>query len=132
MKRGFTVVELLVVISIIALLSSLVFVQFQTARIRARDAEREEKIKTLQNALAIYVINKHNYPLYSGALTGSDAASIALLNSDVIPEIPLDPLNAGNFRYIYESTDGYTYLLTYYLETGSIPGKTTGKQTASP
>lgn len=132
MKKGFTIVELLVVIAIISLLSWLAFVQFQSARARARDAEREQEIKTLQNALAVYVVNNLNHPVYSGGLTGSDTASAALIDEGAIPQIPSDPLNTGNFIYSYESADGSTYTLTYYLETDSIPGKAAGMQTAGP
>lgn len=132
MKKGFTIVELLVVISIIALISSLIFVQLEQARSRARDAEREAKTKTLQNALALYVVNNKAYPVYSGPLTGSDTASRALITGDAVGQIPLDPFNSGNYQYVYNSTDGSTYTITYYLETDSIPGKTVGIQTASP
>lgn len=132
MKKGFSIIELLVVISIIALISSFIFVQLQQARSRARDAERETEIKTLQNAFALFVINNKVYPVYSGPLTGSDTASSALITGDAISQIPLDPFNSGKYQYVYNSVDGSTYTIIYYLETDSIPGKTAGIQTASP
>ena len=132
MKKGFTLLELLVVIAIISLLGSLIFTQFESTRARGRDAEREKEIKTIQNALAIYVINNLNYPVYSGALNGSDPVSVALISNGAIPQIPFDSFNTGNFVYSYTSADGSTYTLTYYLETNSIPGKPAGMQTARP
>jgi len=131
-KKGFTIVELLIVISIIALIGSLIFVQLQQARARARDAEREQEIKALQNALAIYVVNNKVYPVYSGSFTGTDIASNALLTGDTINQIPFDPFNNGSYQYVYNSTDGSTYIITYYLETDSIPGKNMGMQTTRP
>lgn len=131
-KGGFTLIEMLVVISIMAMLGSLIFLQISSARSRQRDAEREQDIKTLQNALTIYVVNNKLYPVSSGALTGSDAASTALLNHETIQQIPKDPFDTGAYRYVYDSADGSTYTLTYYLETDAILGKTAGKQIAGP
>lgn len=132
MDNGFTFIELLVVLAVISLLSSIILVQIQSSRQRVRDAERESEIKTIQNALAIYVVNKKNYPIYSGALNGSDIVSTELRNDDAIAKMPADPINSGNYAYNYVSTGGATYTLTYYLETNSIPGKSAGQQTAQP
>lgn len=131
-KNGFTIVELLVVMSIIVLLGSLILLQVSSSRARSRDAEREAEIKSLQNALALYIVNNKLYPVYSGPLTGSDSASTALVGDSALQQVPLDPFNSGNYRYAYASTDGSTYTLTYYLETNSISGKAAGVQTASP
>lgn len=130
--KGFSIVELLVVMSVIVLLGSLILVQVTSSRAKARDAERESEIKTLQNAMAIYIVNNKLYPVYSGPLTGADAASTALINDGALQQVPLDPSNSGNFRYIYDSSDGSTYTITYYLETNSISGKSAGVHTASP
>ena len=134
-RKGFTIIELLVVVAIIALIASLVLVQFQVARARARDAQREHDIKTLQTALALYVTNKGTFPVYSGPICPtmpcSDALSVALLDESVLPGIPKDPVNTDVLIYSYVSA-GSTYALSYTLETDSIPGKSSGAQTATP
>lgn len=134
-QRGFTIIELLVVIAIISLMTALGFALFSQARAKSRDAKRESDVKTLQSALSIYVTNASTYPTTDSSgiyLTGSDAVSAALVSAGAIQAIPLDPQNADNFRYQYTATDGFTYTLTYYLETNSIPGKSAGQHTASP
>lgn len=131
-RRGFSIVELLVVMSVIVLLGSMILVQVTSSRARARDAERESEVKTLQNALAIFIVNNKLYPIYSGPLTGTDAGSTALVNDGALQQMPLDPSNSGNYRYVYDSTDGSTYTITYYLETNSVSGKPAGAHTASP
>ena len=130
-KQGFSIVEMLVVIAIIGFIGSLIFVQLQSSRQRARDAEREQEIKSLQNALAIYATNAGKYPPANTALlpyaaatlSGSDPVSTNLRDSDALAQIPLDPINSGNFVYKYQTTHGSTYTLTYYLETDTILGK---------
>ncbi|MBI4132441.1 MAG: type II secretion system protein GspG [Candidatus Sungbacteria bacterium] len=132
---GFTIIELIVVLAIIALMTALGFALFSEARAKSRDAKRERDVKTLQDALSIYVTNAASYPTTDAGgvyLTGSDAVSAALVSAGAIQAIPLDPQNVGSFRYHYTSTDGFTYTLTYSLETNSIPGKAVGEHTASP
>lgn len=126
--------ELLVVTAIISLIGSAIFVQVEQARSKARDAQRERDVKTLQGALAIYVVNNRTYPVSDPpvALIGSDSVSQELLNKDALPKIPADPFNYSNYRYIYASVDGSTYLITYYLETNTITGKPAGEHTAAP
>lgn len=53
-KRGFTVLELLVVLAIIGLLTSIVYAPFNEARKKGRDGKRIAEMKTIQAALLIY------------------------------------------------------------------------------
>ena len=131
-KRGFTIIELLVVIAIIAMLASLAFIRLDGVRTRARDAEREQKIKTIQSALTLYVTNKRAFPIYSGSVTGTDPFSLEMVDAGVIPGMPKDPLNSGAYVFHYDSSSGATYTLSYALETDSIPGKAKGAQSATP
>lgn len=131
-SRGFTIVELLVVIAIIALLVSLTFALLQSTRAKSRDAERESEIKSLQNALTLHIVNNKIFPVYNGTITGNDAVSTQLLNSGALSSVPTDPLNTGDYVYKYNSIDGSTYIITYFLETNNISGKSAGQQTVSP
>jgi len=138
-NAGFTLVELLVVIAILGLLGSVILIQINKVRAKARDAEREKEIKTMQDALTIYVVNSKFFPPsvdgndYSGILTSSDSVSQALMVADAITAIPKDPIDVDNYRYRYESpADRSTYTLRYYLETDTIPGKSAGEQIATP
>ena len=132
-SKGFSIVELLVVISIIGLLASVALVQIEKARSKARDAQREKNVKVIQDALAIYVAGAQNYPLGENVvLTGTDAVSQAMINRDSISKIPQDPINSDNYRYTYNSADGYSYVITYYLETDTVPGKNLGQNTVGP
>ncbi len=142
LKSGFTLVEMLVVMAVIALIVSMIIAQVSSARARARDAEREQKIKSIQNALAIYAATSGKYPPsnqsllpYAEAnLTGADPISQDLVNSGAIPTTPQDPVNSGNYIFKYKSDDGTGYEISYYLETDSITGKLSSQnpQKASP
>lgn len=67
-KRGFTLVELLVVISIISMLSSTVLASLNDARAKARDAARIQTIVEYKKAFALaYDANGGAYPNTGGA-----------------------------------------------------------------
>lgn len=62
-KKGFTLVELMVVMSIISLMSSLVFASVNTARARARDSARYSAVQQMRNAIELYITKYGHAPL---------------------------------------------------------------------
>ena len=54
-KKGFTLVELLIVVAVIAILASLILANYFEARKQARDERRVIDIEQLQLALRLYV-----------------------------------------------------------------------------
>lgn len=99
-NKGFTLIEMLVVVAIIGLLSSVVLTGLGTARVRARDARRLSDIRHIQNALEIFYSANDAYPTLGAAgfvdgVTGMESS-------------PRDPQNGG-YQYISSaSSQGYT------------------------
>lgn len=62
MKRGFTLIEILVVVAIIALLAAILFPAFATARGKARSASCQSNLKQLGAAMAMYIQDYERYP----------------------------------------------------------------------
>lgn len=73
MKRGFTLVEILVVISIISLVSSVVMVSVQTARSKARDSTRAQQGEQIGKAMALYEADNGTLP----PLTSCDLQNVS-------------------------------------------------------
>lgn len=70
---GFTLIEILVVIAIIAILISIGMASYTTAQRQGRDAKRRGDLKSIQNALEQYYANNNsNYPLTSYSALGSE------------------------------------------------------------
>lgn len=80
-KKGFTLIELLVVISIISLLSSIVLASLNTARSKARDAQRQSDLAQIQNALELYYDKYGYYPSPQGAANDGTAICNSGLNA---------------------------------------------------
>ena len=62
-NTGFTLIELLVVIAIIGLLSSVVLVTVNSARMKSRDLVRIATLKQVETALELYYDKYGHYPI---------------------------------------------------------------------
>lgn len=61
-QKGFTIVELLIVIVVIGILAAIVIVAFNGIQSRARDAERTSDIRTIHKKLEVFYADKGYYP----------------------------------------------------------------------
>ncbi len=134
-KKGFTLVELLIVVAIISLLAMVLIFSIPGIRTKSHDRRRLSDINALQTALALYHNDFNDYPIYNGYITGIDTMSMALINNGILNGVPVDPLDDGGegvYRYSYQSTQGKTYMIVYYLETDTIPGRPAGENIVGP
>ncbi len=108
--RGFTLIEILIVVFIIGILSSIVLVGLGSFRARGRDARRIADLRQIQNGLELYYGKFISYP--SGSWNGLEKI---LVDAEVgITGISDDPLG-GSAHYQY-GTNGQNYVLGAKLE----------------
>ncbi len=110
-KRGFTIVELLIVIVVIAILAAISVVAYSGIQTRARDSQRSSDISAIKKALELYKINNNGYPTCDGGTyqagdnTASRICSIhqiaGLLSNEYLGKEFRDPINSGNYQYKY-------------------------------
>ena len=103
-SHGFTLFELLVSISIIALLTAIAVVSFGGVNKKARDSKRKSDIGEISLALENYRQINGYYP--------SDLDT--LVSNNLMQEVPLDPKDNVT-SYCYIQTD-YTYCLGIDME----------------
>lgn len=128
-RFGFTLVELMVVVSVIGILSSIIYANFGAGRAAARDDVRKSALKEVQLALELYKAQYGRYPtqgcgtypIYAGPgpqpAWGCTADQyIVGLVPDFIAELPRDPSseNINGYGYLYLS-NGTDYKLIAHL-----------------
>ncbi len=131
-KRGFTLLEILVVIGLIAILAAITLIAINPGRqfALARNTERTSDVAEIANAISQNASdNKGLFTCNTGALpttatfVGSAAGSYDIRNCLVplyLAEIPIDP-SVGTF------TSGTNYSTGYQISMDSVTGRITVK-----
>ncbi|MEK7597608.1 MAG: type II secretion system protein GspG [Patescibacteria group bacterium] len=108
MKKSFTLVEILVVATIIVLLTAATTVTYSTFLKQSRDAKRKADLGQISSALEMYRSNNDTYPI-----TGLSQLTAPTI---YIQTVPTDPKNP-TYTYYYTATAS-DYTLGSYLEGG--------------
>lgn len=139
--RGFTLVEVIVTVSVIAILASMLIYGMLDAGRQSRDAERQANLRLVQNALDLY---KNKYGRYPEGCNGANrwsaqtvTAGVSLnrcsdgsldyirdLAPEFIPTLPIEiKPNGDNSGYMYYvNTDGTAFKLisAYTVEAETV------------
>lgn len=104
---GFTLIEVMTVITIIGILMAILLTTLFQARKEARDRSRAAELEQLKLSLKLYKEATGDYPDDTSYLS-SDGVDIT--NSDFVADLAPytavayeDPLNTGNYKYWYDS-----------------------------
>lgn len=112
-SKGFTVLELLVVITVIAILATIVIVSYSGIQERARDSERDSHVTQLKIAMEKYFADNSQYPSCGTDGTSYNISCLATPLANYIDEIPhdprVDPDSIQDYKYVRGGTLGNAY-----------------------
>jgi prepilin-type N-terminal cleavage/methylation domain-containing protein len=105
-KEGFTLIEILVVLSIIGILLSIVYVNFNDSRIEAKNKAMQSDLKAVQLALELYKAQTGAYP--PNPTNTAYPAPLNVLVPDFIAKLPraADSANPTNCAITYRAPAG--------------------------
>lgn len=102
-KRGFTLVEIMIVVAIIALLAAIAIPNLLRAKLNSNDAVAKSTVRAISTSAESYATaNMGNYPIDITSLTG---ASPAYLNNEA---------------YCGSTLSGYFYTCTFTVATYTV------------
>lgn len=130
-KNGFTLIEILVAATIIAVMSVAGVASYTRINMRSRDAKRKSDLEQVRSALEMYRVDNGYYPN-----TGTGFNQLSDLDSELVPtympEIPKDPKNTPSTPVLYyysplgSGSPYYSYCICANLENESGSGTCTG------
>ena len=122
-ERGFTIVELVVVVTIIGVLSAIVLPGFNKAQIHAKEVAITTMAQSIQMGIETYYIDTGSYPDQSSI----ESLLTELVENRDLSSHPKNPFSnsefsstdsSGKLVYQYNSTDA-AYTLTAYGQGNS-------------
>ncbi len=128
-KKGFTMIELMISITILAIISSIGFVTYSNAQATARDGKRKQDLRAISSALELFYQANKRYPCTGSYVVNGLAGwqfsntsewlsdkYTALQNCTTTPGtkfgstyiniLPVDPVNNNTYSYQYFSYGG--------------------------
>jgi len=111
MKKAFTLVEVLIVVTIIGILAAIVVPIFQDNVTIAREAAIKDTLRVLRNAIELYAVQHNDVPpgYYNNDPTQSVGWTIfwaqMVRDGKYIPELPENPFNESEIINVIPDGD---------------------------
>lgn len=104
-KKGFTLIEVVVVAGIIAVLATVVLANMSEAKQKARDTQRVSDLQQVQTAVRVYR-DLNSTSILPSYPNGDEIGDGSGFDTDILPFITapvVDPFNSGSSKYYYNS-----------------------------
>lgn len=132
-KMGFTLVELLVVLSIIAVMMAAAIVSYSSVTKKSRDSKRKSDMEQVRQALEMYRADNLTYPSCGVGMQNVSCLAGVTGFSTYLSTTPTDPkASVTGFTYYYERPSETTYCLTMLSESESVAKTGSGCNTLMP
>ena len=106
--KGFTIIELLIVIAVISILVGIALPRFRGMQEEGKIAQAKGELRTLQTAMESYYI--HNSNAYPAVLSSLTSAVPNIIGS----ALPTDPFKVGtNYGYTLDTATPPKYYVIY-------------------
>jgi general secretion pathway protein G len=126
-QGGFTLIEIMVVVVILAVLGAMVVPKILGNVDKARITRAQTDIRAIQTALDLYRLDNFKYPTTEQGLAAlvhqpADATLTNYRAEGYLPSVPKDPWN-NTYQYQSPGPDGRDYEITTYGRDGKPGGE---------
>jgi len=109
-ERGFTLIELMIVVAIIAILAGILIPNFVNARAQAQTSACESNFRAIATAMALYYADNQHSPDAGSIPDALNTTAVTYLNNT--PRDPADPgATPAKYTFTQPTGDGQSYLI---------------------
>jgi general secretion pathway protein G len=108
-SRGFTLIELMIVVSILLILISIAVPQYRSAVKRARESVLRQDLFTMRSVISSYTLDKQKMP----------QSVDDLVQANYLKQVPIDPIT-GEANWTWHTADEGTIMSPDEQDQGGI------------
>lgn len=101
-SSGFTIVELLIVVVIIAILAAITIIAFNGVQNRANDSALSQNATVVSKAVTMYQVDNSKYPICAGG--DGTSCTLASVSSNLVPMYTSNLPDDTQYPYMYVGT----------------------------